>query len=303
VPLMASGGIVGVLGLCPKDPARFTELERRRQVDAFAAQLAMASERARLAEETEHARREIEAEQLRSSLLSSVSHDLRTPLAVITGAAGTLLGNVPQLADASRRELLQTILDEAERLNRLIRNLLDMTRLESGAVTVKNEWIPVDELVGAALGRMEARLTGRDIRVELAPDLPLVPCDAILVEQALFNLLDNATKYGADPLEIRATLQQGELMFEVADRGPGVPAGQETRIFDKFQRAGAEASAGGVGLGLAICRAIALAHGGRIWVHHRDGGGAAFRFTLPIDGQPPALAKPDEAPKPLDSKP
>ena len=303
VPLMASGGIAGVLGLCPKDPARFTELEHRRQVDAFAAQLAMASERARLAEETERARREIEAEQLRSSLLSSVSHDLRTPLAVITGAAGTLVQNEPHVAEASRKELLQTILDEAERLNRLIRNLLDMTRLESGAVNVKKEWIPVDELVGAALGRMETRLAGRDIRVELAPDLPLVPCDAILVEQALFNLLDNAAKYGADPLEVRATPQQGEIMFEVADRGPGVPAGHETRIFDKFHRAGAEASAGGVGLGLAICRAIALAHGGRIWVHNREGGGAAFRFTLPIDGQPPPLAKSEETPSVRDSKP
>ena len=303
VPLVASGGIAGVLGLCPQDPAGFSELERRRQVDAFAAQLAMATERARLAEETERARRQIEAEQLRSSLLSSVSHDLRTPLAVITGAAGTLVADPSHLGDAGRRELLQTILDEAERLSRLIRNLLDMTRLESGAVTVKKEWIPVDELVGAALGRMEARLAGRDIRLALEPELPLVPCDAILVEQALINLLENAIKYGADPIEIRATPQPGEIVFEVADRGPGVPVGQETRIFDKFQRAGAEARAGGVGLGLAICRAIALAHGGRIWVHHREAGGAAFRFALPIEGQPPALIESEETLAPPNSKP
>ena len=297
VPLMASGGIVGVLGISPGDPARFDALEQRRQVDAFAVQLAMTLERAELAEETASARREVEAEQLRSSLLSSVSHDLRTPLAVITGAAGTLVDNQPNVDEASRRELLQTILDEAERLSRLIRNLLDMTRLESGAVIVKKEWIPVEELVGAALNRMENRLAGHDVRVDLPRDLPLVPCDAILVEQALLNLLENALKYGADPLEIRAVAQPGEVMLEIADRGPGVPAGHETRIFEKFHRAGRDSATSGVGLGLAICRAIALAHGGRIWAHNREGGGVAFRFTLPIDGHAPVVANSDETTK------
>ncbi|HEV8549217.1 MAG TPA: ATP-binding protein, partial [Polyangiaceae bacterium] len=291
VPLMASGGIAGVLGLSPTQPDRFDSLEQRRQVDAFAVQMAMAIERTQLAEETERARREVETEQLRSSLLSSVSHDLRTPLAVITGAAGTLVENQPNVDDRTRRELLVTILEEAERLNRLIRNLLDMTRLESGAVTVKKEWLPVEELVGAALNRMESRLSGHDVRVELPADLPLVPCDAILVEQALLNLLENATKYGADPIEIRALSQPGEVMLEIADHGPGIPAGHETRIFEKFHRAGRDTTSTGVGLGLAICRAIAIAHGGRIWAHNRDGGGASFRFTLPIDGQAPSVTK------------
>ena len=258
----------------------------------------MALERSQLAEETERARREVEAEQLRSSLLRSVSHDLRTPLAIITGAAGTLLQEQPNMAVGTRLELLQTILDEAERLNRLIQNLLDMTRLESGAVTVKKEWIPVEELVGAALNRMETLLAGHHIRVELPAYLPLVPCDAILVEQALINLLENATKYGADPIEIRALSRPGEVELEVADRGPGVPPGHEARIFEKFQRAEPDATAGGVGLGLAICRAIALSHRGRIWVHNREGGGATFRFTLPIEGQPPLLAEMEPAPNP-----
>jgi two-component system sensor histidine kinase KdpD len=291
VPLMTSGGIAGVLGLRPEDPRRFELLEHRRQVDAFAAQLAMAIERAQLAEETERARRTVEAEQLRSSLLSSVSHDLRTPLAVITGAAGTLVQNSRNLSDPAKLELLQTILDEAERLNRLIRNLLDMTRLESGTIAVKKDWIPADEVLGAALGRMESRLAGHDVRVSLPPDSPLVPCDPILLEQALINLLENATKYGADPLEIRVTTEPAEIVFELADRGPGIPPGHEAKIFEKFQRAGAEAP-GGVGLGLAICRAIVLAHGGTISARNREGGGAAFRFTLPIAGLPPTLEEP-----------
>ncbi|HTQ04667.1 MAG TPA: sensor histidine kinase KdpD [Polyangiaceae bacterium] len=283
VPLVTSGEIVGVLGLRPRDKGRFSALEQRRQVDAFAAQLAMALERAELAEETERARREVEAEQLRSSLLSSVSHDLRTPLAVITGAAGTLLDKPSEIPEGTRRDLIQTILDEAERLNRLIRNLLDMTRLESGAVTLKRELLPLEEIVGAALNRLETRLAGHEVRVELPPDLPLVPCDPMLVEQALINLLENAVKYGKDPLELSATRYPDEVMIEVADRGAGIPAAEAERIFEKFHRGGREGSPGGVGLGLAICRAIATAHGGRIRADQRDGGGAAFRLYLPLN--------------------
>ena len=282
VPLTASGGLVGVLGLRPRDGQRFASLEQRRQVDAFAVQLAMALERAELAEETERARREVEAEQLRSSLLSSVSHDLRTPLAVITGTAGTLLDKAAEIAEPTRRELIETILDEAERLNRLIRNLLDMTRLESGAVTLKRELLPLEELVGAALNRLETRLSDHEVKVELPTDLPLVPGDPILIEQALINLLENAVKYGADPLEINASSYPDEVMIEVADRGSGIPPGEEERIFEKFHRAGRDGSQGGVGLGLAICRAIAMAHGGRIRAENREGGGAAFRLFLPI---------------------
>ncbi|HSU40975.1 MAG TPA: ATP-binding protein, partial [Polyangiaceae bacterium] len=287
VPLTASGGVVGVLGLRPRDEQRFASLERRRQVDAFAVQLAMALERAELAEETERARREIEAEQLRSSLLSSVSHDLRTPLAVITGAAGTLLEKPTEIPETVRLELIQTILDEAERLSRLIRNLLDMTRLESGAVTLKRELLPIEELVGAALNRLESRLQGHEVKVELPTDLPLVPGDPILLEQALINLLENAVKYGKGPIEINAASYPDEVMLEVADRGSGIPAGEEARIFEKFQRAGRDGSQGGVGLGLAICRAIATAHGGRIRAENRAGGGALFRLFLPVGSRNP----------------
>jgi two-component system, OmpR family, sensor histidine kinase KdpD len=293
VPLVASGGVVGVLGLMPSDRQRFEQIGQRRQVDAFAAQMALAIERAMLADETSKARREIEAEQLRSSLLSSVSHDLRTPLAVITGSTSTLLQGGTGLSDATRQDLLKTVLEEAEHLNRLIRNLLDMTRLESGAVKVKKEWLPLEELVGAALDRVDTRLTGREVHVALPQTLPLVPCDAVLIEQVLINLLENAAKYSAGPVEITGVRRGREVVVEVADRGPGVAAGQESRIFDKFQRAGREGNAEGVGLGLTICRAIVTAHGGRIWVQNRPDGGAAFQFALPIEGDAPELPRPE----------
>jgi two-component system sensor histidine kinase KdpD len=289
LPLMASGGPIGVLGVTPGQADRFDGVEERRQIDAFAAQMALAMERAQLSEETEQARREVETEQLRSSLLSSVSHDLRTPLAVITGAASTLVEGEKSIDEATRLELMHTILDESERLNRLIRNLLDMTRLESGTVRVNKEWLALEEVVGAALHRLETRLAGREVRVEIPRDLPLVPFDVLLIEQTLINLLENAVKYSEGPLEVRVTPAATEALVEVADRGPGIPAGQEPRVFEKFYRAPREGGPSGVGLGLAICRAIVTAHGGRIWVQNREGGGASFRFTLPTQGDPPRL--------------
>jgi two-component system sensor histidine kinase KdpD len=217
---------------------------------------------------------------------------LRTPLAVITGAASTLLQSAPHVDEATAQDLTKTILQESERLNRLIRNLLDMTRLESGAVQVNKEWLAFEEVVGAALNRMDQRLVGREIHVSIPEELPLVPFDMVLIEQVLINLLENAAKYSAGPLEISASLGQGEVQVEVADRGPGIPEGQQERVFEKFHRAAREHSPGGGGLGLTICRAILAAHGGRIWAQNRDGGGASFRFALPILGKPPELTLP-----------
>lgn len=255
-----------------------------------------AMERARLANEAEMARRKIEAEQLRSSLLSSVSHDLRSPLAVITGATGTLLQNSSAMDTDTRRELLETVLAEAERLNRLIRNLLDMTRLESGAVSVNKEWLSLEEVVGSALNHLDARFDTKEVRVDLPRDLPLVPGDAVLLEQLLINLLENAAKYASGQVEIRAASTATELAIEVSDRGPGIAPGEEGRIFEKFQRSESQGQEG-VGLGLAICRAIATAHGGRIQALNRDGGGATFRVTLPLDRVPPSVppAEPPES--------
>lgn len=277
LPLLASGGCVGVVGLTPADPERLLELHQRRQLDAFAAQLGLAMERAQLASTAEAARREVEAEQLRSSLLSSVSHDLRTPLAVITGATGTVLHAGASMPDGTRQELLKTVLEEAERLNRLIRNLLDMTRLESGAVKIKKEWLPLEELIGGALSRLESRLGEREVGVELPSDAPLVPCDELLVEQLLINLVENAIKYSDGAIELRALFASDEVTVEVNDHGPGIPEDEGERIFEKFHRSVREGTREGVGLGLAICRAIVSAHGGRITAHNRRGGGASFR--------------------------
>ena len=289
LPLVASGGTIGVVGLRPGDPRRFEDPTLQRLVETFAGQAGLALERALLAERAHNEQLEIEAERLRTALLSSLSHDLRTPLGVITGAASSLLEERSHLTDTTRRDLLQTILEESRRMNRLIGNLLDMIRVESGALEVQKEWQPLEEVVGVALIRLEDRLRGHSVTVTLPPDLPLVPLDAVLMEQVFVNLLENAVKYTASgtPIEISAVAMNGTVRVDVADRGPGLPPGEEGRIFDKFYRAAGAGTQGGVGLGLTICRGIVTAHGGRIWAENRPGGGALFRFTLLVTGGPP----------------
>lgn len=229
------------------------------------------------------------ARDSRTALLSAVSHDLRTPLAAITGAA-TTLRDAPVLDDATRRELLDDVCEEAERLERLVGNLLDMTRLEGGGTVQRPEWVPCEELVGAALARVEERLAGRPVRTEIPADLPLVSCDPVLLQQLLINLLDNAAKYtpAGTPLEITAAPVLGGISVAVADRGPGLPAGGVERLFEPFAR-GQHPGTPGAGLGLAICRGIAQAHGGSLVAEARPGGGAVFRLTLPLRGAPPQV--------------
>jgi K+-sensing histidine kinase KdpD len=231
-------------------------------------------------------------EERRSSLLSALSHDLRTPLAAITGAATTLRDESAAIDSAQQREMLETICEEADRLERLVRNLLDMTRLESGALVVKRQWMPLEEIVGSALTRLESQLQGRPVRTDLPDDLPLVSADAVLLEQVFVNLLENAAKYTPEgsPIEIvahgRANGREGAITIEVSDRGPGIPPGNESRLFEKFFR-GPQAGSTSAGLGLAICRGVVGAHGGTIVAANRPGGGAVFRMTLPIVGTPP----------------
>jgi two-component system sensor histidine kinase KdpD len=289
LPLKTARGVVGVLGVKPLDPAVHLSPDQRRLLEAFASLAALAVERAQLADEAERARVQVETERLRNSLLSSVSHDLRTPLAGITGAASSLLADAESLDAGTRRELTQSIYDEANRLNALVRNLLDMTRLESGAIHVEKAWQPVEEVIGAALTRMESALSNRSVQVRLALDLPLVPLDEVSIEQVLVNLLENAVRYtpAGSPIELAAWPEDSGVVVEVADRGPGLAPGDEERVFEKFYRA--QASPHGVGLGLAICRGIVEAHGGRMWAQNRPGDGAAFSFDLPIKGQPPEL--------------
>jgi two-component system, OmpR family, sensor histidine kinase KdpD len=284
VPLKGSRGRVGVLALYPSAETRLGDPDERQLLDTFAGLIGSALERAQLADEARRARIRVETEQLRNSLLSSVSHDLRTPLAVVTGATSSLLDDHGPKDPVVRRELLQTAHEEALRLNRLVRNLLDMTRLEAGALKVQKEAQPVEEVVGAALDRMEDRLRGREVHTNIPRELPLVPFDSALVEQVLINLLENATKYtpAGSPIDVSARALDDKVEIEVADRGPGVALADRERVFDKFYRA-REGEGGGVGLGLTICRGIVSAHGGRIWVDDREGGGAAFRFTLPLE--------------------
>jgi two-component system sensor histidine kinase KdpD len=216
-----------------------------------------------------------------------VSHDLRTPLGVVTGATSALLEPDGPLDERSRRRLLETAHDEAQRLARLVRNLLDMTRLEAGALKVRKEPQSLEEVVGAALTRLEDRLAGREVTTDLHDDVQHVPFDPVLVEVVLINLIENALKYSPPgaPLAVAARARDGCAEVEVADRGPGVAPDDALKIFDKFFRV-EEREGGGVGLGLAICRGIVAAHGGRIWVEPRPGGGASFRFTLPLDPAP-----------------
>ena len=233
-----------------------------------------------LLEETQQTRLRFETERMRNALLSAVSHDLRTPLAAIKGAATTLIEGRDSLDQATRLELGEAIRDEADRLTRLVSNLLDMTRLETGW-RIRSDWHPLEELVGVALASLESRLGDREVITHLPYDLPLIAGDGLLIQQVLVNLLENAAKHTArgTPIEVSAAEGSGQVIVAVADRGPGLEAEDMPRLFEKFYR-GARASSEGLGLGLAICKSIVEAHGGRLWAENRPGGGAVFRFTL-----------------------
>jgi two-component system sensor histidine kinase KdpD len=249
------------------------------------------TERARVREqETEHARMEIEVERQRNALLSVVSHDLRTPLASITGSAEALLDPSGQPSEEIRRELLQSIAGEANRLSRLVTNLLDITRMESGSVKLDKQWGLIEEVVGSALARLETQLEDRKVLTHLGEDSMLVAYDPVLTEQVFINLLENAIRHSPPGSEIAISAHKDKeaVTVEVADRGRGIPAGEEEKIFEKFHRAPGAAIKWGAGLGLTICRAVIKAHGGRIWAENRPGGGAVFRFTLP-SGEPPPV--------------
>jgi K+-sensing histidine kinase KdpD len=230
----------------------------------------------RQAEAAKRAEVVAETERLRSSLLSAVSHELRTPLAAIVGSAGALLRG----RDEAGRDLLLNIRGEAERMSRLIHNLIETTRLESGAA-LRKEPYPIDDVVGTALERTDSLLAGRPVGLDLPENLPLAPLDPALMELVLVNLVENAVRHapGAE-LSISARERMEALEVSVADRGPGLREEELERVFEKFYRG--NLSAGGAGLGLAICRAVVEAHGGRIVAENRGGGGAVFRLTLPL---------------------
>jgi two-component system, OmpR family, sensor histidine kinase KdpD len=278
-PLLAGVETLGVLALVPRDRTALNT-EQRSFLEAFSRQAAFAFERARLSKQARTAALRAKTEELRNALLSAVSHDLRTPLAAITGSA-TSLRDDRGLSAHTRADLLESVCEEAERLERLVTNLLDMTRLEAGGVTPKREWVPLEEIVGAAVTRLEPKLKGRDVEATVREDVPLLSVDPILMQQLFLNLLENAAKYSpsGSPIGIDARVLGDDVMIEVRDRGPGLGSDIE-RVFEKFYR-GQHAGVSGVGLGLAICRGIVEAHGGKLTAHNREHGGAVFCIRLP----------------------
>lgn len=240
-----------------------------------------------LRRQVEQARRQAEVERVRNALLSSLSHDLRTPLTALVGAGTALLED--RLDARERREFSLMVAEEAGRLNHLVGNLLELTRLESGSLTTKTAPQAIDEVIGAALVRLERRLAGRSVTTDVPEDVPLVRFDPVLVDQVLLNLLENILRYTPEgsPIDIRVRGHAHEIVVEVADRGPGVPEGDEERVFEKLYRSPLAKGDGGVGLGLTICRAIMTAHAGEIWLENRTGGGVVVSLALPI--QPGSL--------------
>jgi two-component system sensor histidine kinase KdpD len=290
-PIQGASGPLGVLALLPSSLRRVFLPEQQRLLETFLNQVALALERVRLARAAQSAQIKVETESLRNSLLAGISHDLRTPLAAIVGAASSLAEEPERLSQEARRELARTIYDEGQRMATLANNILDMARLDAGAVTLKREWVPLEEIVGGVLTRLRSRLEGRPVRIALPKDAPLVKLDAVLIEQVLVNIVENALKYtpAGTAIEISAEFAPASVTVSVADEGPGITAGLEERLFDKFYRASPERAQSGVGLGLTICRAIVEAHGGTIRAENRFPHGAAFRFTLPRDEAPPAI--------------
>lgn len=294
LPLQAPGGAQGMLVLALS--AGGIAAEHERMLQTAAAQIAIAAERAQLVEEAQERRLAIESERLRNSLLSAISHDLRTPLTAIAGMAGSLTDS-SRLPDSLRSDLLHAIQANALRMSAMVQNLLDMAKLQAGQVVLRREWQMIEEVVGSALAHLEPVLAPFYVDVNIPADFPLARFDAVLIERVLCNLLDNATKYAAGGRYIRisARTEPGKLLFAVEDKGPGLPAGLSSDVFKKFTRGHAESATTGAGLGLSICQAIIEAHQGQIWAENRAEGGARFVFSLPLESAPALEDVPDES--------
>lgn len=300
IPLELGADAVGVARLVIKNGSRHFPIERNSTTSqarlapqttffwTFLDQATSMIERARLHREALQIELLRRTDALRSALLSSVSHDLRTPLSSIKAAASSLLQEDVSWNDEERRSFAIAIEREADRLNRLVGNLLDMSRIEGGALKPEKEWYPIEELVHDVLGHMQPILQDREVRVSLPSDLPPVQFDYLQIDQVLTNLLENAVRYTApaSPLEVSVRVIPDYMLISIADHGPGIPAYDLERIFDKFYRVSGPArkasSIMGTGLGLAVCRGLVEAHGGRIWAENRPDGGAVFQFILPL---------------------
>lgn len=294
VPLGDERRTVGVLAVLPDNARRVLLPEQSHLLETFAGQVALAIERVHLGEIAVQSSLAAEREALRNTLLSSISHDLRTPLAVMAGAGSALAQHGAALDEATRVELARSIESTAHEMSELVSNVLDLVRLESGQVTLRRDWQTLDDLVGSALARYQQRLASHQVETRLPPDLPPVWVDATLVVQLLSNLFDNIAKYTppGTRMSVSAVPAGDFVQVSLEDDGPGLPAGDPARLFDKFQRGSEEGTVVGVGLGLAIVQAIVRAHGGEIEAQRREGGGARFVFTLPATEGAPAGAAP-----------
>jgi two-component system sensor histidine kinase KdpD len=283
-PLKTANGLVGVLGIRPKEQGNFLTSEQRQTISAFANQAALAIERAILAEQAQRTELLQATEKLQTALLNSISHDLRTPLVSITGALTSLDDQSDSLNDDNRKSLIVTAREEADRLNRLVGNLLSMTRIESGAIKLHLEPGDIQDVVGTALEQLGNRVANHSIRVHIPNDFPLLPIDFTLIVQVLVNVLENAVKYSPENslIEISADLMDGKARLQIADRGVGIPASDLTRVFDKFYRVQRPESVSGTGLGLSISKGIIEIHKGTISAQERDGGGAVIIIELPL---------------------
>ncbi len=273
--------------------------EQRRLLDTFAVLIAIALERVHFAVVARDTLVKMEAERERSSLLAGLSHDLRTPMTALIGLAETLM--LELIAEQSPyQESLTSIREQAERMALLVDNLLDMAKLQAGRVWLRKDWQSLEELVGSAVRMLEQPLRGHPLRLMLDPELPLVNCDAVLIERVLVNLLQNAAKYtpAGTAIGVTASAETDQLVVEVWDEGPGLSVGREQAVFEKFARGQVESAVPGVGLGLAICRSVIKAHDGEIQAENRSTGGARFTFTLPLEPLPPFETDDEPDPEP-----
>lgn len=293
VPLRTPNRIVGVIGLRTRHERRLT-FEQGLQLETFVNQIALVVERQLLDRAAQQSALLQESERLHATLLNSISHELRTPLATITGVTDILTNPATHTDGAAHQALLTDIRDAAQRLNHLVENLLDMSRLDAGRLQIKRDWCVVSDVVGVAVQQLHSCLAARPLTLALPPDLPLIQMDFILMEQVLINLLHNVCNYTppGSPVEIGAKIVDGWLWLTVADRGPGIPAELLERVFDKFYRVPGSAT-GGTGLGLSICRGLVHAHGGELLAHNRPDGGASFTIQLPAATTPPPVKEAD----------
>ena len=294
LPLRAPMRVRGVLGLLTEKGLVLDEPEVTRQLETCISQIAQALERVHYVEVAQEALVSMESERLRNSLLAAVSHDLRTPLTGLVGMADTLAARVSRAPE--EQEMILGMRDTAHRLTALVTNLLDMARLQTGRIEVKRDWCAIEEVIETASRQLAVQMASHNLETRIEADLPLCEFDPVLIERVLVNLLDNAIKYtpAASTIRISAELAEHMLSVTVDDNGPGLPDGPTDRLFTKFERGDAESAQPGVGLGLAICRAIVSAHGGRIEAHNRASGGASFRFCLP-QGEAPDSPNVEEA--------